>query len=78
MDFLFLTHPLKEAKMKKNIQTLIAVDNLIDEFNEKLLCYQCERWFPKILATYFPFGMSDNPFKPLCQSCSDLIEGAIE
>jgi len=54
----------KEDKMKKIIQ--------------KLVCYQCERWFPKILATYFPFGMSDDPFRPLCPACSDLIEAVTE
>lgn len=45
---------------------------------QKIVCYQCELWFPKILATYFPFGMSDSPFKPLCPSCSDLIEAVTE
>jgi hypothetical protein len=45
---------------------------------KKIECYQCELWFLEMYAAYFPFGMSDNPFKPLCPTCSDLIEAVIQ
>jgi hypothetical protein len=38
-------------------------------------CYHCEKYFPVELAVYFPFGSSDDPFRPLCPDCSALAEG---
>lgn len=65
----------RKAQMSFQFSNRSESDGLEDGVGEIVKCYHCGLAVRTELATYFPFGMSDDPFRPLCPGCAGMFEG---